>query len=110
MEKIIMFKNISIVLITAMLGFYSLLSFAISPGAGQAQMQNNMQEMQQNKQRKEQMRKNRQMQSPQQNMRGTQYPQGTQQQGMQQQRMQTPQGQAPQEMRSQYGTQSSQGM
>lgn len=36
-------------------------SFAIAPGAGQAQMQNNMQEMQRNKQRIKQNQQNQQM-------------------------------------------------
>lgn len=42
---------------TLVLGLTSLSCFAISPGAGQAQIQNNTQQMQQNKQ---QMQQNRQ--------------------------------------------------
>jgi hypothetical protein len=55
LEEIIMFKKIVILLTTLTLFFYAMHSFAmVSPGAGQAQIRNNMQEMQQNKTRMKQ--------------------------------------------------------
>ncbi|MEO8965038.1 MAG: hypothetical protein ABI370_10255 [Gammaproteobacteria bacterium] len=53
-----MFKNIGILSTTLALAFCAASSFAISPGAGQAQIQNNMQNMQQNKQQMQQMQQN----------------------------------------------------
>jgi hypothetical protein len=53
-----MLKNIGIVLSTLILASYTLTSFAIAPGAGQAQINNNMQQMQQNKQHIQQMKQN----------------------------------------------------
>jgi hypothetical protein len=57
-----MFKNIGILLTTLLLVFYTIHSFAISPGAGQAQVRNNMQELQQNKQRMQHMQQMKQQQ------------------------------------------------
>src|SRR5579872_6434298 len=48
--RIMMFKKAGIILASLVFGFYAMQSFAISPGAAQAQIRNNTQEMQQNKQ------------------------------------------------------------
>lgn len=56
-----MFKNIGILSTSLVLAFCSVSSFAISPGAGQAQIQNNMQTMQQNKQQLQQYQQNQQL-------------------------------------------------
>lgn len=49
--------KIAIIFSTLVLAAYYPPSYAIAPGAGQAQMQNNMQQMQQNKQRMQEQRK-----------------------------------------------------
>jgi hypothetical protein len=53
MRGICMFKNIMVLI----LAFYATCSFAISPGAGQAQIRNNQQVQKENQQRMEQFRK-----------------------------------------------------
>ncbi|HSW70126.1 MAG TPA: hypothetical protein VLI69_08275 [Gammaproteobacteria bacterium] len=51
-----MLKKISMILAFLILTFNALHSFAISPGAGQAQIQNNMKVMQENQKRMKQMK------------------------------------------------------
>ena len=53
-----MLKNIAMLLTTLVLALSAMHSFAIAPGAAQAQMQNNMQQMQQNKQQMQQNQQN----------------------------------------------------
>lgn len=54
-------KKSGIVLTTFAFIFLTHSSFAISPGAGQAQVRNNMQTIQQNKQQMQQLKQNQQM-------------------------------------------------
>ena len=56
-----MFKKMEILIVTLLLSFFSISNFAFGPGAGQAQVRNNMQTLQQNKQqmqRAQQMKQN----------------------------------------------------
>lgn len=55
-----MLKNIRMPFLTLILILSTTHSFAISPGAGQVQIQNNLQQIQQNKQRVQQMQQNQQ--------------------------------------------------
>lgn len=57
-----MIKIITLLFATLIVASGGMQSFAISPGAGQAQVRDNMKEMQQNRQRMEQMQKNQQVQ------------------------------------------------
>jgi hypothetical protein len=55
MENDMLLKNSFKLLITLILSLFAVSTFAISPGAGQAQIRNNTQQMQQNKQQMQQM-------------------------------------------------------
>ena len=55
-----MLKNLKLLLIFIGFALFSMPSFAIAPGAGQAQIRNNMQQMQQNKQQIKMRQQNQQ--------------------------------------------------
>lgn len=56
-----MLKNIIMLLISLVFALSAMHCFAFGPGAGPAQMQNNMQQMQQNKEQAKQWRQNQEM-------------------------------------------------
>jgi hypothetical protein len=56
-----MFKTIESLLVTAVLTLFTICCFAISPGAGQAQIRNNMQTMEQNKKQAQQYKQMQEM-------------------------------------------------